>query len=123
MSHTIETKQNQDWKEETLELRSILDETRLNAEIKWGKPAYTYNGKVIVVIQAFKKYFALLFYKGYLLSDPKKVLQKTGPNTKVGRQIRFENVAEIRKLKSTIKSYVKEAAELEKQAAKKVSKN
>ncbi len=95
--------------EETQELQNILLEAGLTEEIKWGKPAFTKNGKVIVVIQDFKKYFALLFYNGHLLSDPKKVLQKTGPNTKIGRQIRFDDAAEIRKMKSTIKSYVKEA--------------
>lgn len=116
MSPKQKTAAINDWKDEMAELKSILNETKLDAEIKWGKPAYTYNGKVIVVVQAFKSYFALLFYKGNLLSDPKKVLQKTGPNTVVGRQIRFENVAEIKKLKSTIKAYVKEAAEIEKQA-------
>ena len=100
------------WKAEMQELRSILLECKLEEEIKWNKPSYTNNEKVIVIIQAFKKYFALLFYKGYLLKDTKKVLQKTGPNTKVGRQIRFEDRNEIKKMKSTIKAYVKEAIAL-----------
>lgn len=103
-----------DSKEQMVALQKILSEVKnLQAEVKWGKPAYTYNGKVIVVIQSFKKYFALLFYRGNLLSDPKNILVKTGPNTKVGRQIRFENAGEIRKLGPTIKSYIKEAIKLE----------
>ena len=100
------------WQEEMNELRGILLECKLDEEIKWGKPAYLHNGKIIVVIQAFKIYFALLFYKGNLLSDNKKVLQLMGPNTKVGRQMRFENVAEIKKLKTTIKAYLNEAIKL-----------
>ena len=97
------------WQDELKALREILLETGLDEEMKWGKPAYLHNGKIIVVIQAFKSYFALLFYNGHLLKDDKKVLQLTGPNTKKGRQIRFENVAEIEKLAKTIKVYVKEA--------------
>ena len=97
------------WQEEMTALRAILLECDVVEEIKWGKPAYTNGGKVIVVIQAFKQYFALLFYKGYLLDDEKKLLQTPGPNTKVSRQMRFENVAEIKKLQTTIKAYVNEA--------------
>lgn len=82
--------------------------------MKWGKPAYLLNGKIIAVIQAFKSYFALLFYNGHLLKDEKKVLQLTGPNTKKGRQIRFENVEEIEEMKSDIKSLIHQAISLEK---------
>lgn len=84
------------WQGEMKALRKILLDCGLDEEVKWGKPAYLKNGKIIVVIQAFKSYFALLFYNGHLLKDDKKVLQLTGPNTKKGRQIRFENVRRLR---------------------------
>lgn len=100
------------WKEETQQMRKILLESKLNEEFKWGKPCYTYNGKNVVVIQPFKKYFAILFLKGHLLSDPDRILVKTGPNTKVGRQIRFKDAKEIIKLKSIVKKYIKEAADI-----------
>lgn len=100
------------WQPELKTLREILLDCGLEEEMKWGKPAYLREGKIIVVIQAFKSYFALLFYNGHLLKDEKKVLQLTGPNTKKGRQIRFENVEEIKKREKTIKAYVEEAASL-----------
>ena len=87
-------------------------ETGLDEEMKWGKPAYLHNGKIIVVMQAFKSYFALLFYNGHLLKDDKKILQLTGPNTKKGRQIRFKNPKKILELAETLKKYIKEACDL-----------
>ena len=33
-------------------------------ELKWGLPCYTFQNKNIVIIQAFKEYCALLFFKG-----------------------------------------------------------
>ena len=100
------------WQDELKTLREILLDCGLDEEMKWGKPAYLHNEKIIVVMQAFKSYFALLFYNGHLLKDNKNVLQLTGPNTKKGRQIRFENVEAIKKMKSTVQDYVKEAAQL-----------
>ena len=106
------------WQPELKTLREILLECGLDEEMKWGKPAYLHNGKIIAVMQAFKSYFALLFYNGHEPKDDKKVLVKTGPNTIKGRQIRFENTEHIKKLDKTIKALVKEAVMLEKEKNK-----
>lgn len=100
------------WQPETLKLRSILLDCGLTEEFKWGKPCYAAAGKNIAVIQGFKAYFALLFFKGYLLHDPAGILIKTGPNTHVGRQIRFASVHEIEALEPHIKNYIHEAVKL-----------
>jgi len=106
------------WKEETEQLREILLDCGLTEELKWSKPAYLYNDSIVVVIQAFKSYFALLFYKGVLLQDPDKLLVRMGDNTKVGRQMRFDNVKDIHTKKKSIKAYIKEAITLEKKGLK-----
>ncbi|TGK86445.1 hypothetical protein EHQ31_08415 [Leptospira montravelensis] len=62
------------WKQEFQILRSIVLEIRLQEEIKWGQPCYTLNGQNIFLIHGFKEYFAILFFKGALLKDPKKIL-------------------------------------------------
>lgn len=103
------------WKDEMTLLRSILLETALTETIKWGKPCYTYNDKNLVIIQDFKNHCDLGFFTGALLKDPEKLLEKAGENTQSARQLRFENLADIKKKKATIKSYVKEAIENEKQ--------
>ncbi|WP_163651844.1 YdeI family protein [Listeria sp. PSOL-1] len=102
------------WQEEMEELRSILLDLGLTEEIKWGKPCYLSEGKNIVIIQGFKAYVALLFFKGVLLDDGKGILVKTGEKTHVGRQIRFTEVGSIRDMSATIKDYVKKAIEVEK---------
>lgn len=98
------------WQDELKTLREILLNCGLDEEIKWGKPAYLHNGKIIVVMQAFKSYFALLFYNGHLLKDDETVLQLTGPNTKKGRQIRFENAEQIKMMKAKITALITQMA-------------
>ena len=102
------------WQEELLLLREIALTTALPEELKWGCPCYTYNKSNIVLIHAFKEYFALLFFKGALLKDDKKILIQQTENVQSARQIRFTNSKEIKKLQATIKAYIFEAIEVEK---------
>ena len=93
-------------------------ECGLTEDLKWSKPCYSHEESHIAIIQGFKEYFALLFFKGVLLKDPKGLLVKTGEHTNVGRQLRFKNASEIVKHKTVIKAYVKEAIEIEKAGLK-----
>ena len=106
------------WQKEIEKLRNILLDCGLIEEVKWGKPCFMFGKKNIAVIQPFKEYFALLFFKGYLLNDPDGILVKTGENTRVGRQIRFTNVQEIGRLEKTVKAYVYQAIEVERAGVK-----
>ncbi|MCB0415297.1 MAG: YdeI/OmpD-associated family protein [Bdellovibrionales bacterium] len=106
------------WKNETIKMREIILSCNLKEEIKWSKPCYTLDKKNIVVIQGFKSYFAVLFFKGVLMKDPKKILEKTGENTRVGRQLKFLNLKEIEKMEKTIKTYIAEAIRVEKSGEK-----
>ena len=108
------------WKDEMTLLRSILLETALTETIKWGKPCYTYNDKNLVIIQDFKHHCDLGFFTGALLKDTEKLLEKAGEHTQSARQLRFENLADIKRKKTIIKSFVKEAIENEKQGIKPV---
>jgi uncharacterized protein YdeI (YjbR/CyaY-like superfamily) len=111
------------WQPETEKLRSILLSCGLGEELKWGKPCYTFQGSNIIVIQGFKAYCALLFFKGVLLKDPHGILIKTGVNTRVGRQIRFNDVREIVKRETVLKAYIHQAIEVEKAGLKVELKN
>ncbi|HNP20115.1 MAG TPA: DUF1801 domain-containing protein [Fulvivirga sp.] len=89
-------------------LREILLGCELEETIKWGAPMYTYDGKNIVGIGAFKSYFGLWFFQGALLPDKsKKLINAQEGTTKAMRQWRFESIDEIDK--KLIKDYVKEA--------------
>lgn len=106
------------WEKETEKLRKIILDCGLNEAIKWGKPCFDYEGKNIVIIQGFKDYCALLFFKGALLTDPDGILVKTDENTQVGRQARFTTVKEITQVASILKACIYEAIEVERAGLK-----
>jgi len=113
------------WQEEYSKLRTIILDCGLTEELKWGQPCYTISSpdekkkSNVVLIHGFKDYCALLFFKGALMKDPEGILIQQTEQVQSARQIRFINVREITGAKSILKSYIKEASELEK-AGKKV---
>lgn len=108
------------WKEELLAIREILLETEIVEDFKWASPCYTHNNKNIVIIAPFKDYFALGFFNGAHLTDPKGLLIKPGEHTRFGRQLRLENIEDIGKKKSFIKKLIKESILTEADASTKV---
>ena len=97
------------WRSEMTLLREIILKHPLLEERKWGKPCYTFQESNILIIQPFKEYCALMFCKGALLKDPKKLLVKPGASTQAGRQLRFTSVPEITAAKAILKTYIQEA--------------
>jgi uncharacterized protein YdeI (YjbR/CyaY-like superfamily) len=106
------------FQEEIEKLREIVLDCGLEEELKWGVPCYAFEDKNIVLIHMFKEYCALLFFKGSLLKDAKRILVQQTANVQAGRQIRFSNISEILKLRSTVKAYIHEAIEVEKAGLK-----
>lgn len=102
------------WQKEFEKLRTILLDTGLEEEVKWGCPCYTYHGKNIILIHGFKEYCALLLFKGALLKDTNNILTQQTENVQAARQIRFTGLQEINDLEKVIKTYVYEAVEVEK---------
>jgi uncharacterized protein YdeI (YjbR/CyaY-like superfamily) len=96
------------WEAEIAEMRRLLAGFSMTEERKWGKPTYTVDGKNIVIIQGFKEYFALGFFQGALLKDPKKVLVQLG-QVHAGRVMKFTSAKDITAKAATIKAYVREA--------------
>ncbi len=101
------------WQEEMELLREVLLSTSLEEDFKWKKPCYTHEGKNVVILQGFQDYCALLFFKGVLMKDPNEILVKTGPNTHVGRQIRFTSTNDVKQLETVIPKYIQDAIEVE----------
>ena len=102
------------WQEEFRKLRTIILGCGLTEELKWGKPCYTFQQSNVVLIHGFKEYCALLFMKGALLKDAKGILIQQTENVQAARQVRFTNVREIAKMEAILKSYIKQAIEIEK---------
>ena len=109
---------NTKWKEEYSELRTLVLDCGLTEELKWGCPCYTIQKSNIVLIHGFKDYCALLFMQGALLKDAKDILVQQTENVQSARQIRFANIQEILKNKTTIKAYIKEAIAVDKAGLK-----
>lgn len=106
------------WHEEMATLRAIILQCGLTEELKWGQPCYTFEKSNVVLIHAFKDYCAILFIKGSLLKDLKKILIQQTENVQAGRQIRFSSVKEIVKMKAVLKTYITEALAIEKAGLK-----
>lgn len=106
------------WKEEFEKLRMIALGFHLTEEMKWRWPCYSHEGSNIVLIHGFKEHCDLLFFKGSLLKDTKKILVKPGENTQASRQIRFTSVRDVIKMESIVKAYIREAIEVEKAGLK-----
>jgi uncharacterized protein YdeI (YjbR/CyaY-like superfamily) len=89
-------------------LRNMLLKQNLEETIKWGSPVYTFEGKNIVGLSAFKSYFGLWFFQGELLKDSQhKLINAQKGKTQAMRQWRFSNIDEIEE--KIIVRYVQEA--------------
>lgn len=100
-----------DWQAELERLRTVLQATPLTEVVKWGAPCYTYKGKNVVGLAAFKGWVCLWFHQGALLKDDSKVLMNAQEGkTKALRQWRMTSAREIKP--AIIKRYVKEAMRL-----------
>ncbi len=106
------------WQQEYVALRTLALDCGLTEELKWGCPCYVIEKNNIVLIHGFKNYCALLFMQGALLKDIKGILVQQTINVQAARQIRFTNIEDIVKNKSTVKAYIKEAIALDKAGLK-----
>ena len=110
------------WQEAYALLRDIALDCGLTEELKWGCPCYTVGGRNVVLIHGFKEYCALLFFKGALLDDPKGLLVQQTENVQSARQIRFTSAREVQKLERVLKTYIRNAADVETSGRKVVLK-
>ena len=101
------------WREELQELRRIVLDSGLTEELKWGVPCYTFLGNNVAVVAAFRDYCAISFFKGALLKDAEKLLEKPGENTQAARLMRFTDVRDIVEMEPAIDAYIREAVEVE----------
>lgn len=97
------------WETALQKLHNIISQhDELEETIKWGAPTYTFKGKNIVGLGAFKSYVGLWFFQGVFLKDESNVLMNAQEGkTKAMRQWRFNSEEDI--TPELISSYVKEA--------------
>lgn len=105
------------WKSELLLLREIALECGLEEDFKWRHPCYTLKGKNVVLINEFKDYCGMLFFKGALLADERKLLHQV-KNIQSERHMRFSDLKEIQQNRDLIKAYIFEAIDVEQKGLK-----
>jgi uncharacterized protein YdeI (YjbR/CyaY-like superfamily) len=106
------------WQKELKTLRRIILDCPLTEELKWYQPCYTFQKSNIVLISGFKEYCVLTFFKGALLNDTNRILNKPGENSQSSRVIRFTNVQQIVEMEPILKAFLDEAMEVEKAGLK-----
>lgn len=94
-------------------LRKIILKTDLEETLKWHAPVYTWQGKNVLGLGAFKNHFGIWFFNGVFLKDEHHLLEQAQEKTKGLRQMRFESVHDINK--DAVLSYVKEAIKNQKE--------
>ena len=106
------------WQKETDKLRKIALDCDLVVELKWSKSCFTFQKKNVAIIIPLNESCNFSIFKGALLKDPKRNLQKDREHTQAGRWIKFTSVKEIAALQSTLTKYLYEAIELEESGKK-----
>lgn len=101
------------WQEELGLLREIMLKSDLLEEIKWSVPCYTFEGKNIAIVAAFKEYCSLSFFKGAGLIDPDGILEKAGENSPSSRLVRFTSIGQIKKQRASLVALLLAAIDLE----------
>ena len=106
------------WQKEMDNLRKIALGCDLAEESKWGKPCFTYQNKNVAIIIPLKDACAFSFFKGALLKDPKRILEKIGEHTQAGRWIKFTSPKEISALQPVLRRYIGEAIQVQESGRK-----
>ena len=106
------------WRDVFTALRDIALGCGLAETIKWGKPCYTDGGANIALLQGFKDYRAVLFFKGALLRDPDGLLVAQSGNMQSARQIRVRSRREVDALTPMLRAYLLEAVAVERSGVK-----
>lgn len=106
------------WADALAQLRMIALDSELVEERKWGVPCYTFRGKNVLMIGAFKDNCVFSFLKGSLINDVHNLLVKPGENSQSAKIARFTDMQQVIAAEPYLRQYIREAIELEKSGAK-----
>ena len=100
------------WAKELNLLRQTAIDSGFKEDYKWSSPAYTYNGKNVIGLAAFKEYVGIWFFQGALMNDDKKKFRHSdNEKAKAMRQWVFVSFDEIYKNLPIVEAYFLEALE------------
>ncbi|MEC9196325.1 MAG: YdeI/OmpD-associated family protein [Pseudomonadota bacterium] len=97
------------WAEGLRDLRRICCDAGLEETVKWGHPCYMHAGRNIVIMGAFRGDFRLTFFNAALMTDPERVLERSGPNSRHPDVLRFADNDQVVAREPVIRAYLAEA--------------
>jgi len=106
------------WTDALKGLRTLLLDTGLVEEMKWGSPCYTLNGKNVVMLVSLRDCCALSFFKGAALSDEEGVLESPGASSRYLRQLKYRSFEEVTSRHQSTLELVQQAIALERAGVK-----
>lgn len=101
------------WTAALAALRELLCETELVEEMKWGAPCYTLDGVNVVSMSALNDHCVLGFFKGAGLPNPDGLLERQGPNSRLGRIVRFASAGDVERRRDAVLRTVRDAIEFQ----------
>jgi uncharacterized protein YdeI (YjbR/CyaY-like superfamily) len=101
------------WPAVCARLRSVMLECGLSEALKWQKPCYAHAGNNIAIIQEFKEFAALMFFKGALLNDTHGLLESQGENSRSAMRVCFTRAAQVHEHRAALRDYVQQAIRVE----------
>lgn len=97
------------WAEGLARLRALCRGERLEEVVRWGHPCYRHAGRNVALIGALKGDMRLAFFHPALMTDPAKVMERQGPNTRHPDVIRFRSAADVQAREAVVRAYLREA--------------
>lgn len=99
----------QHWFTGLAHLRRLCQMPGLTETVRWGHPCYRHADRNIAIIGAHLHDFQLSFFNAALMTDPKGILERQGPNASHPDMIRFTDVGQVAQRAPIITAYLVEA--------------
>jgi hypothetical protein len=97
------------YRDEIQALREIIlgVDSRMDEEIKWGAPTFTYKGNMATFNVRAKKFVNLTFHTGALIRDPQGILEGDAKEARVARFMNMNDVDYKREgLEAVVKAWI-----------------
>lgn len=101
--------EREQWRDEARLLRELVCSTGLVESVKWGQPAYSHQGKTVLLVSHRDVAATVSFFKGALFEDPDGVLVSPGKNSRHVRYLQYTSVAEIERRRDELLGFIAQA--------------
>jgi uncharacterized protein YdeI (YjbR/CyaY-like superfamily) len=106
------------WTPALAQLRQLALAVGLTEEMKWGSPCYTVDGKNVAMLVSLMDCCALSFFQGAALADDAGLLERPGPNSRIGRMLKFRSEAEVDGQRPQVQQLLQQAVDLARRGVK-----